>query len=471
MDWITDAQLTVVCDKAGKLRAVTLHEAELVAVSRAMTKHLLANLREIIPTRDILEARPVSLRYRGDRPCIGYSADLSAATDHIGNELASICLRAALLATDAPAWLVEAVPAVCEGVRLEEGPIRCGALMGLGPGWVTLSLANAYAATRAGAQVESFAVCGDDLVGVWPQEVADRYEQTIAKLGLVSNREKSYRGTGAVFCEQFGTLSSAHDGTRLRLRPSVRLAEACGAETRVQGKPLDAGIGQVDSLRDIAQGRWRASGPIRRLAGRTAARLALRGRGLIPGLVREGGSGFGKATAQTLRSFLLGGGQATAPRENERLSKRDRRVREYTAAALESATRRGPGHGTPGLTISEYQAEAARTAAVVESLSLERRFEGKGVRQLHVARAKRVRSSGRVWELLHSEHALRTWTAAARANCWRAFRRARYASAIQSLRCGEHTIIATEVHALRFSETNVVSLRRVASPPVWVPRA
>jgi hypothetical protein len=472
-EYETETRVSVVADKAGKLRGITLHKAELVAVSRCMTKHLLANLKMTTPSRAVLEAQPVELRWRGTDKVVGYSADLSAATDHIGNELAEACLRAALLATNAPDWLVAAVPAVCSRivVATDDGDrrIRCGALMGLGPGWITLSLANSYAAMRAGAKTESFAVCGDDLVGLWPARVADAYERTIAKLGLVANVEKSYRGTGAVFCEQFGVVVPAHDGHRLRLRPQVHLAEASGAESRVQGKPLDAGLGQVDSLRDIAEGQGRAAKPIRRLAARTASRLALKGRGILPGRVRDGGGGYGPTTVATLRSYLVGGGAPTVPGAAAH-DHRARRVNKFTTDALEAATARKPGHATEGMTVSEFRAEAARTAETVESLSHVQTYERKGrLRVNHTQRSKQVNKAGRMWELLHSDRALTNWTAQARARCWRAFRRARFATAIQSLRSGERTIIATEVHALHFSETNVVSLRRVASPPLWVP--
>ena len=75
--------------------------------------------------------------------------------------------------------------------------------MGLGPTWILLSLCNIAAARMAGAYRYSFAVCGDDLVGYWPQSVIDKYIDIIGKFGMKVNQKKSFTGHHGVFCEQF----------------------------------------------------------------------------------------------------------------------------------------------------------------------------------------------------------------------------------------------------------------------------
>lgn len=449
----TSAEVQVVADKSGKLRAVTKHDARLVSVARCMTRALLASLHRFVPSRDMLEAEPVHIRWRGAQAVVGYSADLSAATDHIGSALATAGLHAALMAIDAPQWMVEAIPAVTELISLRVGnslrPITCGALMGLGPGWVTLSLLNSFAASRAGAQIESFRVCGDDLVGVWPVSICDRYEAQIRRLGLVPNVSKSYRGNAAVFCEQFGAVRAVADGHKLHMRPSIRLAEASGAESRTRG--LGEGIGQVDSLFDISQGSVsvRASPPIRRLALHTAMRLSHRGRGLVTGRIRDGGCGHGPTTMRTLRSFIMCGSSPVArPRVADPVDNSAQRIRDAVSDALKGAQFRGPGVFLPGSTRTELRAEASAIANTAEVASFHRDVPDAQTSFLLQEQRRRARLVSRpisLHDLLCSPDARLTWHAAARARAFRRARRGSFRDAISALRSGERIIIATEM--------------------------
>jgi hypothetical protein len=67
---------------------------------------------------------------------------------------------------------------------------------------VILSILNGFAAWYAGARKDTYAVCGDDLIGFWPRTVVENYVQTLERLALVVNREKSFYGRRGVFCER-----------------------------------------------------------------------------------------------------------------------------------------------------------------------------------------------------------------------------------------------------------------------------
>jgi hypothetical protein len=77
-----------------------------------------------------------------------------------------------------------------------------GVHMGLGPSWILLCFINGYAAWDARAPKESYAICGDDLIGAWPLFIRQRYDANLSACALVINQSKSGYGIRGTFCEQ-----------------------------------------------------------------------------------------------------------------------------------------------------------------------------------------------------------------------------------------------------------------------------
>lgn len=488
------ARVDAHANEAGKLRLATCHDGDVVTLSRAMTQHLLRSLRRVRTNRPMLEAEAVDLRWRGHKKVYGYSADLSAATDEISVETARHVLRVALEATRAPAWLADSVDKVVGPLELSIGThaalsrgrwseeekeelldlkderdgsmLTTGAFMGLGPSWVVLSLMNDYAATVAGAQVDSFSVCGDDLVAVWPKAICDRYEAVIRRIGLVPNTKKSHRGSGAVFCEMFGTVRPSADGHKLRLRPSLRLGEASGAKA-LEG---EHGVGVVDTLRDFAEGvghgRIRAHRLVRGLAKRTANKLSVKGR-VLPGRLRDGGAGKGRTTMATFASWVTQGSTPLRPRAIE--SPQTRWIRDAVNAWAEAAPR-VPSTTKGAIRLDEARAsETARCNAAFASSR--RRFHTDKAKQDAlqrelVNRAKSVQKVD-VWDILRTERARQTFSAKSRARAHRALANNRPGAALAALRQG-YAYIATEAsdRPLFPVTLRAVNDGRVVTPPL-----
>jgi hypothetical protein len=476
----TECDVTAVSDPVGKLRGITRHDPDLVRAARGATACMLAALRSVPQCAAMLANEPVDLRWRGDTAVVAYSADLSAATDHIGNDLAYDGLETALEAVGVrvPVLALDALRGREEGPDDPAPvPVTCGALMGLGPGWVTLSLLNRFAALAAGAQRASFAVCGDDLVAVWPPAVADRYEANLAALGLVVNKTKSFRGEGAVFCEQFGRLTRREGRWRLLMEERVCLAEASAVATRVAGVSVERGLASVDRLRAVAGGARRAARPTRALARLVAMQLSFHSKKLLPGSLEDGGSGLGAATGATVRAFAMSG---SAPINARKRGDRARRIAENTKVYLDGAGLRGPGSGPAGPKLSEALADIAQRVVLAEDLShtaetalsmsknrkgltLEQQREAGRLRAEHVARA---RAAGKVSgkQAIESPAARARFTAAARRRASHQYALGRYAAAIATLRRGERCVAAQapgERLVPFLPESNLVVQRRL----------
>jgi hypothetical protein len=241
-----------------------------------------------------------------------YSADLSKATDHISVETASAIVDAVLDETNAPQWMRDGAKSVIRNVGLHglvsrsDGTVTtCGALMGLGPSWTVMSILNCYAATKAGASPDSFAVNGDDLIAFWSPKICDRYETYLRKVRLVPNIAKSFRGKCGVFCEMFAEIQ----GGNLVCRPMYRLGEASGVKS-IEGRRADL---VADDLRDIAEGKvpngWRRTHRvIRSLAYQTLKSVT---NTKMPGPRALGGSGIGTLDYIGAADFILHGRSPT----------------------------------------------------------------------------------------------------------------------------------------------------------------
>jgi hypothetical protein len=150
--------------------------------------------------------------------------------------------------------------------------------MGLGPTWIILSLVNSYAAWSAGAKRETYAVCGDDLVGYWSRPIATRYETCLEELGLVVNKTKSFFGKRGVFCEriveQVNGKAEAQDVGHLSAITAAKLIAR-----------------QSENCFSVAE-NLRKNTFLPEVSDQVRRHLIPRGTG--PGRVEHGGSGFGQ---------------------------------------------------------------------------------------------------------------------------------------------------------------------------------
>jgi hypothetical protein len=198
----------------GKTRTITIHPAEEVQVARELTACWLSVLRQTVVTRDSLNGHTVAIRPQ-TADSLAFSADLSKATDYMPHALAryvGLCLCNKLnRPQDIPV-----VNKLFSPKRLPDGTLtNNGVHMGLGPSWVILSLLNSFAAWHAGARRNTYAVCGDDLIGFWPKRICERYSKLLEELGLKVNRSKSFYGRYGVFCERIMEPRANHESSGL----------------------------------------------------------------------------------------------------------------------------------------------------------------------------------------------------------------------------------------------------------------
>jgi hypothetical protein len=258
----------------GKVRVVTLHPAEEVTVARGITALWLRGLRRCVTTRDMLRGRQVVIERQCKRSKL-YSADLSAATDyiphglaiHVGRKLCELLKRP----EDVPI-----VERILGQKRIGDEDTRNGVHMGLGPSWTVLSLLNGFAAWYAGARKETYQICGDDLTGFWPRKLADKYAQTLERLGLVVNHSKSFYGYSGVFCER-----------RMEVRGDFAVSRDHGHIGALTASKLLAGFSHSTyaTLENLESSQL--------LDCREEVRRTLLPSGIGPGRVANGGNGKG----------------------------------------------------------------------------------------------------------------------------------------------------------------------------------
>jgi len=190
-----------IAELGGKVRVATIHSAEEVYFSRCVTARWLSQLRKVVTTRDILKGKDIRLHSVEAGEI--YSADLTAATDYIPHEVAQHVAACLCDKMQTPRNVRELILKTLGPHALPDGThTTCGIHMGLGPTWVILSILNGFAAWNAGARKDSHAICGDDLVALWPERIRAKYASTMKDLGLVLNHSKSFYGTNGVFCER-----------------------------------------------------------------------------------------------------------------------------------------------------------------------------------------------------------------------------------------------------------------------------
>jgi hypothetical protein len=274
-------------EKGGKVRVVTLHPADEIHNARRLTSLWISQLRHFAVTRQMLTNTPISLEKQstGRRKACVYSADLSRATDYIDHRLAThvgLLLCEKLGMDDEDKRVVKRMFGP-HRVRTSDGdspPTTRGIHMGLGPTWIILSLINSYAAWKAGARRETYAVCGDDLVGYWSRPIANRYEACLEEMGLVVNKSKSFFGKRGVFCEriveQVGDRAEAHDVGHLSEITAAKLIAR-----------------QTENCYSVAE-NLRKNTFLPEVSNQVRRHLIPRGTG--PGRVEHGGNGFGQLT-------------------------------------------------------------------------------------------------------------------------------------------------------------------------------
>jgi len=287
-DSLPSIEVVPLAELGGKIRVVTLHSVEEVMLARNVTSQWLGQLRRVITTRDILKDRPVVIETTEDGDI--FSADLTASTDYISHEVAQHIATLLYERVGAPCNLSSLLRMFGPHV-LPDGTRTCSGIhMGLGPTWVILSLLNGFAAWYAGAHKDDHRVCGDDLVGIWRKPVADKYVETLERLGVVVNYSKSFYTEAGVFCEMLvlrtgagsaraykvGHLSQASAARVIAGRTRERLCVADGlwSENHIPVLSRETAKSLTPRVRD--GGPLRLGGNGRKLASRKQLEAALR---------------------------------------------------------------------------------------------------------------------------------------------------------------------------------------------------
>jgi len=206
--------------------------------------------------------------------------------------------------------------------------------MGLGPSWVILNLINAFSSWRAGASRHSFRICGDDLVGLWPQHVIDAYKRNMRLMGLVINEPKSFTEKGyGVFCERI----VARTGPRTAASKDIgHLSDfaAMRATALLSADPVSTCANLLSHTRS-------AKRLIVRLVHQTCRNILPSG--LPQGPIQAGGQGRGCPTAAQLWQLADKG-----PVKSYTMPKLTREAKELVGMAT-----RVPEKGIPSMPLSE----------------------------------------------------------------------------------------------------------------------
>jgi hypothetical protein len=244
----------------------------------------------------MLKGREVYLE-RTDSKSLLFSADLSKATDYIPHSLALHFARRLSERLGREEDIPHLERIFSPKLLPDRSLTRNGIHMGLGCSWTILSLINSFSAWYAGARKETYAICGDDLIGFWNNQVKDGYTDTLEKLGLVVNKDKSFFGKRGVFCERLVTVEA--DMTSAIARDVGHLSHITAAKA-VSGRTscTFAAADQLQSVKGkeagIARAAFQRLLPCKKGSGR----------------IRHFGNGK-SATLATVRSLLVQGAMRT----------------------------------------------------------------------------------------------------------------------------------------------------------------
>lgn len=275
-------------EMGGKNRIVTLHPAEEVFNARRINQLWLKKLANCVTSKSMLRNLEVRLE-PVNRHSQLYSADLKAATDYIDHRLAQFVAQQLCRKLNRPHDLPVVERLFGSKVLPNGTATSSGIHMGLGPTWTILSILNGFAAWHAGANKNSYHVCGDDLIGFWPRKLTHRYVDTLERLGLVVNQSKSFYGRHGVFCERL--VSIEDDGSAVA-RDVGHMSSITAA--KFNGRRTNHALAVASQLE--------SNQILREVSDLVRRRLVPRRAG--PGRVRDGGNGFGKPTRGILLRLL-----------------------------------------------------------------------------------------------------------------------------------------------------------------------
>jgi hypothetical protein len=288
----TGTGIVKILNENDKLRVSTLHGADTLWVSRNLAHWAIDIVSRKAWLKPIMKNGRVDI-WNHCRDTQIYSADMLKSTDPIGIELASFVLSELANVARAPSWVKESIETVVKEYNVlyqgETFQTRCGALMSTGFSWSVLCILNAFACDLS-APSGSWAICGDDMVGLFNQTQKEAYEANLRALGLFPNLEKSFFAPRGVFCERLVLKV----GDTAYCEPELRLAEAGGFTALFGGSRLTVSDALQDSklpcVREIA-----------RLRKRTVQSLAPDDR--KPGRLSDGGGGLKGVSGETLLSY------------------------------------------------------------------------------------------------------------------------------------------------------------------------
>jgi hypothetical protein len=181
------------------------------------------------------------LSFRGFRgkACRLLSADLTTATDRLPLDLIKAVINGIFssdIAEDFPPWVKKAVLSLT-GSQLLTYPdgssieTMSGLLMGLPISWPILNIIHLswvtwawsdYRKSNSGLacsrQTPNTAICGDDLIGLWPDGVIKRYEDIVVRCGGKFSEGKHFDASvGGVFTEEMYFLEALQTSRKVRI--------------------------------------------------------------------------------------------------------------------------------------------------------------------------------------------------------------------------------------------------------------
>jgi len=348
-------------ESGAKTRIATLHDASSVHASRILTRCMGPLLKVLHCTRDILTGREVTLSQNTENAQL-YSADLSAATDYIHHDLARFVWAEWCQSLGIDSELQRMGHRLL-GPHMDIGQdppqeTSRGVHMGEGISWSILCLINGWAAWQAGASKDSYAICGDDLIGFWSRETADRYEANLEHVGLVINKSKSFFSPKGVFCERL--VEVCQDG-KARSVQRLTMAEAGGQK---HGWGLGENWQSVLQHLEAKVLHWRqtnARDPLHDLVLDTMQRI--KPHKSAPGPTCVGGSGLGQVKPELLIGHLSLNGKM--PRAGPPCNAEDRAIYATLAEKQSTICTRG-GHSAIA---SEFLKEVQIHMGVRDSLA------------------------------------------------------------------------------------------------------
>jgi hypothetical protein len=277
---------TCIEELGGKVRVASMHPSYLSHFSRNYAQKTLPLLKSFGVFRRTLLGQNLKLTGRPGAKL--YSADLTAASDMISHELGQAVLGAIGEGFGEDLTTLDALRACAEPYQIwDQGEptrtkTRSGLHMGLGTTWTVLCILNLWAASRISPPGKSFAICGDDLIGLWNDQEIKSYNSMIKVLGLLPNEPKSFIGRNGVFCEQLVRIVHRDtEGTYAKSEQLIRISEASGARGDVTVETREKLSGYLKENKVLR--------PIRQLILRTLRLTTPRGVGNGP--VAAGGNG------------------------------------------------------------------------------------------------------------------------------------------------------------------------------------